>query len=234
MSRYSRARIYTGASLRPENPKGNLYYVRLTTAVGTFYKIGFTKLESVHKRLAFSGDGHEGLIDRVLVFMPLDDAFGIESRLHAHFRDKRAFGRFGDDPAMPLYMNGQSELYIEDVLGVDPDYSKEQAKKTRDKILLSRAYGTNLSTSEAEKALWKLKSVQQVQNGVLRLLVFPFAAVLLLFGIAMEFISWIFSRFIEKSTKNSFSPFGIPMDQEDPTPDTITPIIEMIRRNVAS
>lgn len=233
MRRYSRARIYSGKSLRPEDPKGNLYYVRLKTPVGIFYKIGFTKLESVHKRFAYSGDGHEGLIDRVLVFMPLDDAFDVENRLHAHFSDKRAFGRFGDDPVMPLFKNGQSELYIEDLLGVDPDYSKEQANQTRDKIRLSRAYGTHLSESEAKKALRKMKNIDRLQNGFLNLLILPFAPIFFLFGFAVEFINGIFSRSIEKTTKDSFSPSAIPMDQKEPAPDAITPVIEMIRRNVA-
>jgi len=193
------------------------------------YKLGFTKLASVESRLAYSGDGSEALIDRVLVFMPLDDAFDVECQLHSHFSDKRAFNRLGDDPMMPLFKNGQSELYIEDVLGVDPDYSKDQAKKTQDKISLLRAYGKDLNESESRQAIWKLKILNLLRDGVLRLIFFPFVAVFMSFGLFMEFISWFFSRFIEKSTNDPFSPWSIPADKQGPGPDKITPIIEMIK-----
>lgn len=52
------------------------------------------------------------------------DAWDVEQRLLDHFDADRAFGRFGNDAAMPLAGRGQSELFTHDVLGLDDDCYK--------------------------------------------------------------------------------------------------------------
>lgn len=106
----------------PPSRKGNLYYVRLKTPVGRLYKLGFTSLGSVEERLAFNGNGDEKLIDKVIVFVHLDDAFDVECRLHEIFEDQIAFSRYDSIPEMPLHQNGQSELYRRDILKLDKDF----------------------------------------------------------------------------------------------------------------
>ena len=95
-------------SLTPKQTNGYLYYVRLKTQQGAFYKLGFTSMNSVHERFAFKGNGDEGLIDRVLCFVYFEDAYEIEYSLHNHFDHKRAFYKYSNDQDMPLCKNGQS------------------------------------------------------------------------------------------------------------------------------
>jgi hypothetical protein len=111
---------------RPDNPSGNLYYVRLKTPNGTYYKLGFTKRDTVEERLGFQGNSDKNLIDKVFLFAFRQDAFDVEQRLHSHFLKDRLFGKFGDFPHAPLYKNGQSELYAVDILGLDAHYTEKQ------------------------------------------------------------------------------------------------------------
>ncbi|CAN7393266.1 hypothetical protein [Variovorax sp. LjRoot178] len=106
---------------RPRPPSGNVYYVRLATPHGTLYKLGFTKMPSVTERLAYGGLGNERLIDKVLAFEFLEDAWDVEQDLHDHFQRQRAFGGRGKNPAWPLNGCGQTELYRDDILGIDED-----------------------------------------------------------------------------------------------------------------
>lgn len=117
---------YIISAPRPDTPSGNLYYVRLKTPNGIYYKLGFTKRNTVSERLGFQGNSDKDLIDKEFLFVFREDAFNIEQRLHNHFSKDRIFGKFGDYPHAPLYKNGQSELYAVDILALDPAYTEEQ------------------------------------------------------------------------------------------------------------
>jgi len=125
----------------PAVTTGHLYYVRLKTGFGPMYKLGFTTLPSLEERFAYQGQGDEALLDRQLLFAFRDDAYHIEQQLHCHFSDKRAFGRYSSNRTLPLYQNGQSEIYLEDILQLDLAYSKEQAEKTRARLREARVHG---------------------------------------------------------------------------------------------
>ncbi len=112
-----------------DDSSGNLYYVRLKTPFGLMYKLGYTSMESVETRLAFKGAGHEKNIDKVLLFLPFDDAYEIEVVLNEYFATKALFRNY-QDFEMPLSGNGQTELYLEDILGLDSEYSANQAVET--------------------------------------------------------------------------------------------------------
>lgn len=110
--------------LAPTNRSGNLYYIKLKTKFGPFYKLGFTKASSVVERFSYGNSPNYELIDKVLLFIPLDYGFDVETRLHNHFSTKKAFGMFSAIPDMPMYRDGQSELYFKDILGLDREYSR--------------------------------------------------------------------------------------------------------------
>lgn len=110
--------------LAPTNRAGNLYYIKLKTKFGPFYKLGFTKASSVVERFSYGDSTNYELIEKVLLFVPLDYGFDVEARLHNHFSTKKSFGMFSAIPNMPLYRDGQSELYFKDILGVDREYSR--------------------------------------------------------------------------------------------------------------
>ncbi len=105
---------------RPRQSAGNVYYAKLNTSQGKFYKIGYTTKFSLHERMAYSGKGDERLIEKILFFTPHPKAWDVEQDLLDHFHKKKAF-KSGNDPAMPLYKNGQSELFASDILGLDAE-----------------------------------------------------------------------------------------------------------------
>jgi hypothetical protein len=127
--RYRTKHNYRSGFKPPEQQSGHLYYVRLKTSVGTMYKLGFTAMPSVHARLAYQGLGHEKMIDAVLLFHYLDDAWTVEQELHDYFRTKAIFAT--KEEHMPLFRNGQSELYRYDILGLDPLFKGSQSEATR-------------------------------------------------------------------------------------------------------
>ncbi len=114
--------------------EGNLYYVRLNTDCGVFYKLGFTTLESVEARLSYGGSDDWRYIDKVFLFLNLPDAYKVEQQLHSCLNGKKAFGQYSSEKEFPLSNNGQTELYIEDVLGLDPEYQESQRKETLYKL----------------------------------------------------------------------------------------------------
>lgn len=116
---------------------GHVYYVRLTTPVGLMYKLGFTSLGSVQERFAYQAKGHEKLIDRVLLFAFFEDALAMERDLHAHFSSKALFPI--EDRHMPFFANGQSEIYCEDILGLDGKFKQAQSIETRQNIRVATA-----------------------------------------------------------------------------------------------
>ncbi|TYC61661.1 hypothetical protein ETQ85_03120 [Zoogloea oleivorans] len=107
--------------LRPKNPAGNVYYAKLRTPQGDFYKLGYTSKPSLVERMAYGNSGDEKLINHQFFFTFCEDAWDVEQTLLEHFDKQRAFGRFSNDPKMPLSGRGQSELFVCDVLGLDED-----------------------------------------------------------------------------------------------------------------
>ena len=89
-------------------------------------------MRSVEERLAYKGGGDERHIDKTLLFTHFMDGYAVEQRLHVHFSKEKAFG--GRHPGMPLYQNGQSELYARDVLRLDEEYSEEQGQETMRRV----------------------------------------------------------------------------------------------------
>ena len=106
---------------RPSNPKGNVYYARLKTPQGTFYKLGYTSKSTLVERMSYGNSGDENLIDQQFFFTFREDAWDVEQTLLEYFDKHRAFGKFSNDPKMPLSGRGQSELFKSDVLGLDED-----------------------------------------------------------------------------------------------------------------
>lgn len=109
---------------RPKNPTGHVYYARLRTQQGTFYKVGYTSKPTLVHRMAFGQHGDEKLIDREFFFTFREDAWDVEQTLLDHFDKHRAFGKFSNDPRLPLAGRGQSELFAHDILGLDEDLYK--------------------------------------------------------------------------------------------------------------
>lgn len=115
--------------IAPDTPDGHVYYVRLSTPKGRLYKIGFTKMASVEERFSYDGSDAYKLIDKVLLFKYSPYAYTIETDyLHGHLRSQKAYKDYGiknlfrDSSKLPLFRDGQTELYQHDVLGLDPDY----------------------------------------------------------------------------------------------------------------
>jgi hypothetical protein len=135
---YYRKNTYSHAKDHPTHGAraGHIYYVRLKTSLGPFYKLGFTTMASVRERLAFKGLGHDAQIDEVLGFVASPNALAIEQILHGHFSNKQAF--IVPDALMPFAGNGQSELYVEDILNLDYLFTREQARRVRARIVAQR------------------------------------------------------------------------------------------------
>lgn len=126
---------------------GNLYYVRLKTTLGMFYKLGFTTMDSVQARLAFQEKGDDELVDEVLVFVHRENAYADEQLLHDYFRNKAVL--LGKEKDMPLYQNGQSELYADDILGLD-FLSKNGASAEVTHLNVSLARGRRFGNDESK------------------------------------------------------------------------------------
>lgn len=153
MSRYQSNRRLIKNLYEPVSWEGYLYYVRLRTPVGLLYKIGYTKMSSVSERLAFKGDGAAEMIEESLFFEYFPNAWDLEQELHTLLRRKAAFSGFSSD--MPLFMNGQSELYAEDVLEMDRSYSYRQTQETRDEIAVLAAIKCGADGAKVRQAMHK-------------------------------------------------------------------------------
>lgn len=122
---------------RPRDPSGHVYYARLKAPQGTFYKIGYTSKASLVDRMRFAQLGDEKLIERELLFTFRKDAWDVEQTLLDYFDKHRAFGKFSNDPQMPLAGRGQSELFTHDILGLDGDLyrlSDEEAEALKKEV----------------------------------------------------------------------------------------------------
>ena len=145
------------------DPEGLLYYVRLKTPYGRIYKLGYTSLGSVHERLAYQGKGHEKLIEAVLLTVKYDDALLREQCLHSYFKSKSLLPV--PDQDMPLFGNGQSELYAEDILGLDPTYTDGHRRAVESAIQARRLQRLGMSKGEiAARAAEEEKSEQLVRD----------------------------------------------------------------------
>lgn len=150
-------------SYAPSNPEGYLYYVRLNTKHGTFYKIGFTKMSSVEARYSYGGSEAYKLIDEVFFYKYSLRAYELEQTLHQNMRHRAAYPRhtflnlFRDVSQHPLFGDGQTELYRDDVLGMDPNpkrefrlsrlFSKPQNDMVRKRLLVT-AYHSSVKETE--------------------------------------------------------------------------------------
>lgn len=144
----------------PGRSSGNLYYVRLTTPLGLFYKLGFTTLGSVWERLAYQDNGHEEHIHSVFCFAHFEDALDVEITLHKHFGHRAAFPIAERD--MPFFGNGQSELYAEDILRMDEDYTEAQYAETIENIRRVRLKRAGKSDNEIDDHIRSQEDVDEL------------------------------------------------------------------------
>lgn len=152
--------------------RGNLYYVRLKTEFGVMYKIGFTTFNSVEERMSRYNSNDVKYIDKVLMFRFLPTAFKVERDLHICLQEKRLFGKYEANPNFPLAKNGQSELYAEDVLGLDVEYNEEQRDFTLSNIK-KKKLTLNGKTESQEK-------IEQILLRVVSVIFFPLALILVI------------------------------------------------------
>ncbi|MEO6423516.1 MAG: hypothetical protein ABIR84_12820 [Candidatus Nitrotoga sp.] len=99
--------------------------------------MGYTSRLSLNERMAFGNQGEEKLIDREMFFTFREDAWDVEQTLLEHFNKYRAFGKYSNDPSMPLCGRGQSELFAHDVMGLDIDLkvlSDQERKALKDEL----------------------------------------------------------------------------------------------------
>jgi hypothetical protein len=115
-------------SIAPDTPEGHVYYIRLNTPKGIFFKIGFTKSNDVVKRFSYGGSQNYKFIDKVLLFKYSPFAYEIEQMCHRHLSPHKSYKGYGlrylfaNMSKHPFFKDGQSELYTHDVLGLDPEY----------------------------------------------------------------------------------------------------------------
>lgn len=116
---------------------GNLYYIKLKTNLGIFYKIGFTTYQNINDRFNYDGSNDYKLIQETLMFQYYDDAYLREQRLHNQHKDKKAFYKYSNESYLPLANNGQSELYYDDILSLDKEFSKKESFFTKLKVYIA-------------------------------------------------------------------------------------------------
>lgn len=163
--------------LYQSSKSGNLYYVRLKTPVGIFYKIGFTTLDSVEARMNYGGSDDARYIDKVLMFVNSSEAYDIEQQLHGCLYDKAAFEKYSSNDNFPLSKNGQTELYIEDILDLDTNYTNAQKYETLKKLKEKKII---LSGKTAEQYNFEKGSLN-ILIKILTIIFFPIAIIMVLF-----------------------------------------------------
>lgn len=113
--------------------RGYVYYLRLKTHVGICYKLGFTTKKSAEERFSYGCSDDYKLIDKVLLFKYMENAYQVEQDAHKAFALHYRVNNSYPTPNLPLYENGQRELYFEDILGLDEEYlgspTEEKVKK---------------------------------------------------------------------------------------------------------
>jgi hypothetical protein len=97
------------------NYPGIVYYVKFESSTELpLYKIGITNFDDVAERIK-SMRVKKDFTATVLVLMPFQigsEAFELEQMLHREYKEHRYFGD-------PIMANGNTELYVTDVLGYD-------------------------------------------------------------------------------------------------------------------
>lgn len=190
---------------RPRQSAGNVYYAKLNTPQGEFYKIGFTTKASLHERMAYGDTGDEKLIEKVLFFTPHPKAWDVEQSLLDHFHKNKAFRR-GNDPAKPLYKNGQSELFASDILGLDAE------------LYMPRIETTLVPSSESQK-----QTLDGCLGIIIGVILIPFT-----FGISLIFILGGLADFFTAS-KISLEEQDALVTPERPThPEPIQSLINLL------
>jgi hypothetical protein len=116
---------------------GNLYYIKLKTDLGIFYKIGFTTYQNINDRFNYDNSNDYRLIQETLMFQYYDDAYLKEQRLHKQYKYKKAFYKYSNESYLPLPNNGQSELYYDDILSLDKNFSKKEKNFTKLKVYIA-------------------------------------------------------------------------------------------------
>jgi len=116
---------------------GNLYYIKLKTNLGIFYKIGFTTYNNINERFNYNGSSDYKLIQDIFIFQYYDNAYMKEQKLHQKYNDKRAFKKYSKESYLPLMNNGQSELYYDDVLLLDKNFSYKEKLLTKFNVYLT-------------------------------------------------------------------------------------------------
>ena len=96
--------------------------------------------------------------------MDASDAWLIEQRLHKYFSEKAPFQTKESD--MPFYGDGQSELYVEDVLELDPKYSREQGAAVKRAILKQRMASAGASEDEIDERQRIREDMEEVVESI--------------------------------------------------------------------
>lgn len=104
---------------RPRTSSGYVYYIKLKVEGVDYYKLGFTTKNSIQERFSYSGHGDEKLVDTVFFFTYCKNAWDIEQKLLDEFKNHKAFKKYSNDASKPLPGRGQTELFRQDVLGLD-------------------------------------------------------------------------------------------------------------------
>lgn len=190
---YSKSATGTNSgNYRTDFNDGYLYYIRIKSDVGYFYKVGFTQSEDLNARFGFKENGDEKLIDYVFFVEYYPDAYKKEQFIHLHFNGKRAFPKYSNDPRFPFAGNGQSELYTEDILELDNNYSINQSKVCKYNILIKKGN----SETRARNILENKRDGEY--DIVVKILASPFL-VLIFAYVYLERIIKFFSRLFDKT-----------------------------------
>ena len=95
-------------------------------------------MNSILERFSRDGSQDYKYIDKIFIFKHMEDAYDIESVLHDQFIDKSSFSLTIRREECPFAGNGQSELYYDDVLGIDTQFSRKEAFKTKFKVNIKK------------------------------------------------------------------------------------------------
>jgi hypothetical protein len=96
------------------NP-GNLYYIKFESEQDLpLYKVGITNFEDALKRIKSMGlyKGFKATILKIMRFDIGAEAYALEQMIHKEYAEHRYYG----DPIMD---NGNTELFVTDILGYD-------------------------------------------------------------------------------------------------------------------
>lgn len=179
---------------------GYLYYIRIKTEIGYFYKVGFTQFDDVNQRFEFKKNGDEKLIDYIFFTEYFPDAYKKEQFIHSYFQDKKAFPKYSNDQRFPLAGNGQNELYTEDIFELDGDYSTRQSETCKNNIIKIIESTRSTSPTNYKNSFKAEKRLTTKEKIILKI----FSAIISIIEKTFEllFLAVFFSySFIEKTIK---------------------------------